>query len=334
MRTRILDIAKKAKVSSMTVSRVLNNSGPVAAETRDLINKIVKELNYQPDLVAKSLSSRKTMTLGVIVPRTEQLFFDNYVAQITSGIADAAYENGYRILLVPIDKSSEDDSIYVNYTKRSLFDGMIILKAKSDDPYLNQLAESGFPFVLVNCNLKNDSYNYVDTENIKGTETAIEYLISKGHKKIAFVAGSEKETNASDRFVGYKNALKKHNIEFRKDYVINGQFEQRVAFEKSKALLELEDRPTAVFCSDDYMAFGVIDQIKSSGLSVPKDIAIIGFDNIEVSKFTKPSLTTIAQPMYKIGKSSVDVLMGLISKKYSPPVRKTLDTELIIRESV
>jgi DNA-binding LacI/PurR family transcriptional regulator len=328
----ITDIANKAKVSRMTVSRVLNNSGPVAPETAEKIKSIMKELNYHPNLIARSLSSQKTMTLGVVIPKTEKLFLDNYIAQILSGVTDIAQENNYRIMLIPVNHSGEEGD-YLNYVRSKLFDGLILLKAKLNDPYLTKLAKSGFPYLMVNYRKFGDNYNFVDSENIKGAELAVEHLHSMGHKKIAFVAGSMDEVNGRDRLKGYKNILKKYKLPFKDDYVICGDFNKEIAYEESKKLLNLKDRPTAIFCSDDYMALGVIDQIKNYKLSVPKDIAVIGFDNIEIGEFSKPALTTVKQPMYEIGKTSSEALLALIKKTKKSPVRIMLKTELIIRES-
>ncbi len=333
MKAKISDIAKRAKVSTMTVSRVLNNSGPVAQKTKKLVKEIMTEMDYQPNLIARSLSSNKTMILGVVIPKTEQLFLDNYIAQVLSGITDVALENNYRIMLVPITNNTEDDGCYLQYARSKLFDGLILVKTKTDDPHLSKLADSNFPFVLINHKKNHKNYNYVDAENIKGTEHAIDYLVSKGHKKIAFVMGVINETNPHDRLTGYKNSLKKNKLKYREDYIIKGEFNKKIAYSESEKLLKLKNRPTAIFCSDDYMAIGVIEQIKKQKLKVPKDIAVIGFDNIVISEFIQPSLTTIAQPMYEIGKSSVEVLLKLISKEEKSPIRRILETELIIRES-
>lgn len=334
MKINISVIAKRANVSNMTVSRVLNNNGQVAAKTKENILKIMKELNYQPNLIARSLSSNKTMTIGVVIPKTEKLFLDNYIAQILSGITDIALENNYRIMLIPIKTIEGADGCYLNYVRSRLFDGLILIKTKTDDKYLTKLADSGFPFVAVNFRKKSDKINYVDSENIVGAENAVDYLISKGHKKIGFVMGTINETNAKDRLRGYKKSLKKNKINFNENYVIYGDFEKETAFSESMKLLKIKNRPTAIFCSDDYMAIGVIKQIKEQGLSVPKDIAVIGFDDIELCEYTRPSLTTVAQPLYEIGKSSAEVLLRIITKEEKPPVRKNLKTKIIIRGSV
>ena len=333
MNITITDIANKANVSRMTVSRVLNNSGPVAQETAEKIKSIMKEMNYHPNLIARSLSSQKTLTIGVIIPKTEKLFLDNYIAQILSGVTDIAQRNNYRIMLIPVNHSRGEEGDYLNFVKSKLFDGLILLKTKTNDPHLAELARSGFPYIVVNYRKFGDNFNFVDSENIKGAELAVEHLISRGHKKIAFVAGSMDEVNARDRLKGYKNVLKKYGLPFKDEYIIYGDFNKETAFENSKKLLELQDRPTAVFCSDDYMALGVIEQIKKYNLSVPKDIAVVGFDNIEIGGFSKPALTTVKQPMYEIGKTSSEALLALIKKTRKSPIRIMLKTELIIRES-
>jgi DNA-binding LacI/PurR family transcriptional regulator len=329
----IADIAKKAKVSRMTVSRVLNNSGPVAIETAEKIKSLMKEMNYHPNLIARSLSSQRTMTIGVLIPKTEKLFLDNYIAQILSGVTDIAQKNNYQIMLIPVSQSGDEKSDYLNFVRSKLFDGLILLKAKINDPHLSKLAKIGFPYIMVNYRKFGDNYNFVDSENIKGAELAVEHLYKKGHRKIAFVAGSMDEVNARDRLKGYKNILKKYKLPFKEEYIIYGDFNKEIAHEESKKLLNLKDRPTAIFCSDDYMALGVIEQIKKYKLSVPDDIAIVGFDNIEIGEFSKPALTTVKQPMYEIGKASSEALLALIKKSKSIPVRIMLKTELIVRES-
>ena len=269
----------------------------------------------------------------MVIPKTEKLFLDNYIAQILSGVTDIAQRNNYRIMLIPVNHSKEEEGDYLNFVRSKLFDGLILLKTKTNDPHLSELAKSGFPYIMVNYRKFGDNFNFVDSENIKGAELAVEHLISKGHKKIAFIAGSMDEVNASDRLKGYKNILKKYGLPFKDEYIIYGDFNKETAFENSKKLLELQDRPTAVFCSDDYMALGVIEQIKKYNLSVPKDIAVVGFDNIEIGGFSKPALTTVKQPMYEIGKTSSEALLALIKKTRKSPIRIMLKTELIIRES-
>ena len=333
MNVTIADIARKAKVSKMTVSRVLNNQRHVADATAERVRQVMKELGYHPNLVARSLSSQRTMTIGVVIPKTEKLFLDNYIAQVLSGVTDIAQENNYQIMLIPVSQPGKDNGDYLKYVRGKQFDGLILLKAKVNDSNLSALAESGFPYIMVNYRKFGDDYNFVDSENVKGAEYAVEHLYEKGHRKIAFVAGSMDEMNARDRFKGYRNVLEKYSLPFREEYVVYGDFNRERAYENSKKLLDLADRPTAIFCSDDYMALGVIEQIKNYGLTVPSDIAIVGFDNIEIGEFSKPALTTVNQPMYEIGKSSMQALLALIRNVRRNPIRIMLRTELIVRES-
>jgi len=333
MSVTITDIAKRAKVSKMTVSRVLNNHEHVADATARKIREIIKELEYHPNLVARSLSSQKTMTIGVIIPKKEKIFLDNYKAQILSGITDVAQENNYQIMLIPVNKMERRKNDYLSLVRSKLFDGLILLITKIDDPFLGELAESGYPYILVSFRKFGDNYNFIDSENIKGAEIAVEHLYRKGHRKIAFVAGSMDEMNALDRLKGYKRALKKYSLPFKEDYVVYGDFDKETAYENSKRLLELKDRPTAIFSSDDYMALGVIEQIRNHGLSVPKDIAVVGFDNINIGEFSKPALTTVEQPIYDMGRASADALLNLIKKSKKRPIRMMFKTQLIIRES-
>lgn len=330
MNITIADIAERAKVSKMTVSRVLSGKGQVADETAKRIKEIIEELNYQPNHFARSLSSQKSMIIGIVIPKTSQLFLDNYLAQVISGISDIAQRNDYHIMLIPY---SLDRGEYINIARGNLVDGMIFIKAKEDDKNLDILSDINFPYVLVNHRKINKKTNFVDTENVMGAEEAVKYLYKKGHRKIALVAGSMDETNGRDRLNGYKNALIDLKLPFNEDYVIYCDFNQEKAYLKSAKLFELENPPTAIFCSDDYMALGVISRIKEYGLQVPEDIEIVGFDNIEVGALIEPALTTVKQPMYEIGIQSAEILLGILNGEMKTPVHRILKTELIIRNS-
>ena len=334
MKTTIACIAKKAKVSKATVSRVISGKGYVAKSTSEKVNKVIKEFGYQPNLLARSLASKRTMFLGVIIPKIEHMFMDNYIAQIISGVTDVAMKNKYRIMLCPIDPWGEQNGMeYLNLARGKMLDGMLLLKTKFNDANIPVLAESGFPFVLVNHKKNSQNINFVDSRNIKGAKMAVEYLYEKGHLKIAFVEGSLDETNAKDRLKGYEEAIRELDLENRNEWIVNGDFDKDKAYMETDKLLNCRERPTAIFCSDDYMAIGVMERIKEFGLSVPEDIAIIGFDDIEIGAYVKPSLTTIRQPLHELGKTAAEVLLKIINKEQKTPVHKLLNVELIKRES-
>jgi len=331
MKVTIKDIAQRANVSKMTVSRVLSGKGQVSEETANLIRKIAKELNYEPNLIARSLTSRKSFTLGVLFPKINKIFLDNYIAQVLSGITDEAQKQNYRIMLFPLENPSEK---YISIANSNLLDGMLLLKTKENDLQLDELTESGFPFVLVNHNASGENISFVDAENVNGSVSAVKYLYDAGHRKIAFVGGNTDETRGRDRLKGYRQALKKLNIDYREEYVLFCNSNKEEAYHNSKKFLYLQDPPSAIFCADDYMAIGVIERLRVEGVKVPEDIAVIGFDDIEISTFVNPPLTTVKQPIYEIGRTAAKILLDLINGKIEVPVHKMLKTELIERESV
>jgi LacI family transcriptional regulator len=333
MAPTLKDIALKANVSRMTVSRVFSDNKNVSQKTREKIEKIASKMGYHPNLVARSLSSARSMTIGIFMPKTKNVFLDVYITQILSGISDVTQDLNYRIMFFPFDYSRNQKDFYVSISRSNLVDGIILLKTRKDDKGIHELSETGFPFILVNHKKNSSKINFVDSCNIKGAELAVEHLYNLGHRKIAFVTGEMHETNAIDRLNGYKKALDYYGLPYKKDWVVNGKFSKETAYEASKKILESKSLPSAIFCSDDYMAIGVMNRIKEIGLSVPKDISVIGFDDIELASYIKPSLTTIRQPIYDIGKRSAELLLDLIELRREPPIQELLDVELMVRES-
>lgn len=331
MKVTISDIAKKAGVSKMTVSRVVNNTGAVAPHTREIIEKLIKEMNYHPDHIARSLSSKTTRTIGILIPKKEKIFLDNYIAHVLSGVSEVLKEKDYRIMLFPVDVENEYEVLGIAQT--NLVDGLILLKISNEDEYIKKLSEMNLPTIRINNRDDSDKINFVDCENIKGSRLAIEYLYNKGHRKIGFVCGRLEETNGEDRFVGYKNSIQEFGLECNEDWVIKGEFEKDIAYQNAEKLISLENRPTAIFCSDDYMALGVIEKINEKGYKVPEDFAVIGFDDIDVASILKPALTTIRQPMRNLGSTAAQLLLDIINDKISTPVKKFIDVELIERET-
>ena len=333
MKVTIDDIAKKANVSKMTVSRVLSGKGPVAKKTSARIKQIIDELDYQPNLIARSLSSKKSMILGVIIPKIEHMFLDNYIAQILSGVTDIAIQNNYRIMLCPVEIKEDRNTDYLNLARSKLFDGMILLKTKDNDPNIPVLADAGFPFVLVNYKRYSKNINFVDSQNYKGAKIAVEYLHESGHRDIAFVAGTMDETNAKDRLKGYQDAMTDLGLSYDDDRIVYGDFNKKTAYQEAVKFFKRRKKPTAVFCSDDYMAIGVMERIKEEGLSIPDDVAVVGFDDIELAAYVKPALTTIRQPIYKLGKTAAEVLLKLINGDQKKAIHKLLNVELVKRAS-
>ncbi len=332
-RITISDIAHRANVSKMTVSRVLSGKGHVAPETAKRIKEIISEMGYQPNLIARSLSSKRSMIIGIIVPKTESIFMDEYIAQVLSGVMTIIKDNDYRIMLFPVDLDREQDSLYVDTTNSNMIDGLLLLKTKMNDPKLPTLLKSKLPFVLINHKKFGRDYNFIDTHNKQGAKIAVHYLYDRGYRKIAFVAGSMNETNGKDRLKGFQEAMAEVGLKYPEEYIVYGDFKKEKAYHEVGKLLTLKERPTAIFCSDDYMAIAAMQRIKEAGLEIPKDIAVIGFDNIELSRYVQPALTTIQQPLYELGVSAIKLLLNLITGKQKAPVHKFLNVKLIERQS-
>ncbi len=333
MKTTLAEIAELANVSKMTVSRVLTGKGQVAEPTQRRILEIIEDLGYQPNWMARSLASRRSMILGVLIPKIEHMFLDNYIAQVLSGVMDVALRENYQVLLYPVNANSGNNMEYLNVAKTKLLDGMILLKTKVNDQNISTLATDGFPFVLVNHKKYSDSIHFVDSQNIQGARMAVQYLYEKGHRKIAFVCGSMDETNGIDRLQGFREAMNNYGLGCNENWIIEGDFNQDMAYSNSCCLFSGNEKPTAVFCADDYMAIGVMHRLKELGLSVPEDVAIIGFDDIEMAEYIRPSLTTIRQPICDLGKCAAEILLETITSKPEKPVHRLLDVELIQRES-
>ncbi len=329
----IADIAREAGVSAMTVSRYFNGKGPVAKATAQRIKEIVDRLGYQPNMLARSLSSKKSMIIGVSIPRTEHVLLDNYIAQILSGITDAALHNDYRIMLLPFNPENGPRNEFVNWFRSKIVDGLILLKTLHGDERIKALAEQKIPFVLVNHKYYAQNVHFIDVNNAKGIKQAVEHLVKKGRRKIAFVTGDLRETNARDRLNGFYKAMQAVGLDVKNEWIVHGQFNQQIAYRETNKLFAGKEHPEAIVCSDDYMALGVIQRIKELGLHVPHDVAVTGFDDIELAAQTRPALTTVRQPIEKIGQMAGESLFKLLNGKVNKPIHRLLNVQFIKRES-
>ncbi|WP_456443314.1 LacI family DNA-binding transcriptional regulator [Caldithrix abyssi] len=329
----IADIAREAGVSAMTVSRYLNGKGPVAASTAERIKAIIERLQYNPNWLARSLSSKKSMIIGVTIPRIEHALLDNYIAQILSGVTDVALQNDYRIMLLPFNPEHGTDNEFSSWYHSKMFDGLILLKTLHRDPRIKSLAEQKIPFVLANHKYYAPDVHFIDVNNKLGIRLAVEYLVQNGRSRIAFVAGDLRETNARDRWNAFCKTMQEQNLTVNKEWVIHGQFNQEIAYRESDKLFQGKTIPDAVVCSDDYMAIGVMRRIKERGLRIPDDVAVIGFDDIEIAAYIQPALTTVRQPIEKIGRLAAESLLKLLNGKVDQPIRRLLSVQLIKRES-
>ncbi|KZZ83633.1 MULTISPECIES: LacI family DNA-binding transcriptional regulator [Bacillaceae] len=331
--TTIKDIAKAAGVSVTTVSRALNGYSDVNEKTRKKIIEISKELNYSPNILARGLVMNKSKTIGLLVSGfNKESIKDNFTFEVLSGINQYAAETDYDLVLFNTTSTKQREKTYAQLCRERRVDGVILQGIKTDDPYLQEVVESNIPCVLIDIPIQTENVGFVTTDNIAGAKSAVRYLIELGHKNIAMVNGHDLAFVSQERLEGYKRALSEAGLSFRKELVINGAFEEGKSEEVTHKLLNDYPEVTAVFCASDLMALGSIKAAGKSGRKVPESLSVIGYDDILLSSYVSPSLTTIAQNKQQLGFHAAQQLIEMLEKE-SAPAHIILETELKIRQS-
>lgn len=330
----IYEIAKKAGVSPTTVSKVINDYPDVSEKTRIKIKNILEEEKFYPNSQAQTLITKKTWTLGVVYYENLGLGLNHpFFGGVIEAFKNQADKYGYSLLFGSKNNRLGNDT-FLEYFQHKNVDGIAIICAEYDDKETLEMVESDIPIVVVDMLSKDAST--VGSNNEDGTRIAINYLYELGHRKIAHIPGTDYGSNwPSDmRKNGYVNTMEELGLEVKKGYISkSGVYDVKGGYNAMIELLNLEDRPTAVFVASDMMAIGAMEAINDSGLKVPQDISIIGFDDIEVAKYTTPKLTTIKQKADSIGKVAIDLLVKQINSKTKLKINKLIPVELVIRES-
>lgn len=325
----IKDVAKEAGVSYSTVSRVVNNKSYVKPETRERVMQSMLRLGYQVNLHARSLAGGQSNVIGLlVVDLTTQ-----YMGEIISGIDDVLAANQYELMLYTTHRRKAKESAYVHMMARGLADGLLISLPREPEAYLKSLREKGFPYVIIDHRSDDESDHFVSADNFQGGYEATKHLIELGHRRIGIVTGWMDMTSAKDRLEGYQSALSDFGIAFENDLLFEGDFSQPGGFSGGTYLLELPDPPTAVFASNDISAMGVIEAIRVRGLQVPRDVSVVGFDDIPTAALLSPKLTTVSQPLQDMGRSATQMLLDLLNNSEDIPESIIFPTELIVRET-
>ncbi|ACB86245.1 LacI family DNA-binding transcriptional regulator [Natranaerobius thermophilus] len=351
----IKDIAKKAGVSITSVSQVLNNKDMgIKEETKEKILAAARELDYKPNYLARGLITKKTNTLGLIIPDITNPFFP----QVVRAIEDTANYQGYNMILCNTDDDVDKEKLYLRVLEEKCVDGIIFTSStKSSKSYLDHLENNDTPFVLLDRSFSGPlDFPKVYTDGYKGIKLAMNHLITRGHRDIAFLSGPETSQTAKDRLEGYRQALSEAGLtpESESQLIYYGDYKALSGEQGIAELLDTNPHITAVVAANDLMAVGAMRTIKNRGLKIPEDISIIGFDNIQTSRLVDPPLTTVAQPSYQMGQMATDILIDMIEKTTNitgksthPETNQTsqdfeslkiqevkLEPELIIRNSV
>ncbi len=330
----IKDIARIAKVSHTTVSRALNNQSRIRNETKKTILAIAKELNYRPNFIARSLVMKRTRTLGLVITTIANPFY----TELAQGIEATARKLGYNIILCSTHSDLGTERLYIDMLRSKGVDGIIFTSAHMGDPNIVELAEEGFPLMLVNRRtyhpMVNELVDYVGIDNIQGGFLAVEHLIKLGHQRIGIIGGSSESSVGFERLEGGKNALATYGLKQIDDYFLEGDFLKESGYRGGLKFVKMAEPPTAIFATNDYMALGTFQAVIEEGLRVPEEIAIIGFNDIEFTAMKGIELSTIGQKKYEMGALSVESLVEKIEgRKAGPPKQIILKPELIIRKT-
>ena len=331
--TSLKDVARHTGLSVSTVSRVLSNKNYAKEKTREKVLEAVRLLNYSPNIMAQSLKKGRSNTIALVIPSIQNMIYPD----LTRGVEDTARKNGYMVILCNTDEDINTEKSYINTLRPRLIDGFIIASMKPHSTHIQQLRKENFPMVLA-LRAYDSGIDAVIANNRLAANSAVQYLIERGHRKIAITLGNTELALYSERYNGYRQALEKNNIPLDEKLVIRERSKTGNFYYLVKALLESGVVPDAVFATTDAQAITVMRAIYDCGYRIPGDISVIGFDNVEIASLVEPPLSTVSQPLYEIGVLAAQKLIYQINYKekngvLDKPLIEVIETNLIVRKS-
>lgn len=329
MPSKIKAIAKDAQVSIATVSRVLNGRTAVTEEMRNRVLHSVKKLGYQPNLIARSLRTRKTFVLGLLIPSITNPFFTN----IARAVEDEALQAGYVVTIFSSDQSMMKEQRYLELMCNRMVDGALLAVCDTEKSDLNLLVQHETPVVLIDRQYKNGTFDRITIDTNDGAYRAVEHLVERGYRRIAMIAGPSNVSTATDKVLGYKRGLADHHLPMDESLLLYGDYTETGGITLGRMLLNQPQPPDAVIVANNLMTIGVYRVIKEYGLRIPHEIALIGFDDISWASLVTPPVTMIDQPTYELGKTATQHLLERIAGVSCEPRIKVLRTNMIIRGS-
>ncbi len=308
----IYDVAREANVSMATVSRVVNGNPNVKPVTRKKVLEVIERLGYRPNAVARGLASKKTTTVGVVIPDISNIFF----AELARGIEDIATMYKYNIILSNSDQNKDKELHLFNTMLGKQVDGIVFMSGNITPDHVAEFEKSPVPIVLAGSIEESEKIPSVNIDYEQATYDSVKEFIDRGHKHIAFVIGPLYEPDITGKKLnGYKKALAEANIPFNEEFIIEGDYSYDSGIEAFEKLLELPNRPTAILVGADEMALGVVHGAEDKGYRIPDDFEVITSDNTRLSLMVRPQLTTIVQPLYDIGAVAMRLLTKLMNKE-------------------
>lgn len=330
-RVNMHHIAKRARVSLGTVSHVINGSAGVREPLRQRVLEAIKDLGYQPSQLARGLRRDYTNIIGMIIPDITNPFFPALVR----AAEDVAYSHLYRLVLCNSDNDAHKEGFYLTELQSYLPAGLLVIPAVGSE-LREQPLRNGRPTPTVCIDRKPEGWkgDIVRAGNEEGAYSAARHLIDYGHRRIATIAGPAYLTNAQERLKGFRRALKEAGLALPAEYVVHGQFDRNSGLDAALRLLRPVSRPTAIFAGNDLMAMGALLAVRELGLRCPEDVSIVGFDNLDTAELLEPSLTTVQEPVYRLGSTATELLIQRITGLEDAAKEIMLETELIRRNSV
>lgn len=332
------DIAKKAGVSRSTVSRVINSEPYVSEKTRIRVMAVIEQESFRPNPAARMLVTQRTRIIGVVVPQISNVFFadNSYFPMLLQGTSSAINERDHSMLLWLQQNGENREHFGQRIAENRLMDGAVLCSIVDSDPIVQAMVDAGIPFVAVERPMGfapelAEQFSYVSVDNVHSATMAVEHLIRLGRRRIAHITGHLTIADGQDRVQGYKLALQHAGLPVDEKLIFPGFFNREYGYIGMKALLKY--KPDALFAAGDTTAQGALQALHEAGVRVPEDIAIVGFDDLDVATQTRPTLTTIRQPIQQKGNTAAALLIDKIEQRANGPQRVLLPTELVIRQS-
>ena len=332
-RVTIRDVAKAAGVSITTVSKVQNNYPDVNEQTKKRIQEIVQKMNYVPDTAGRSMGGITDPVIGLLINELLPEEPSGAVYGYLSGVCHACKDNGIEFLLITTDSAAQQQSTLKRLCLRKGLNGLVCSGFRLNDPYIQQMNEIDIPCACIDIETDNPAVLVITIDNVRAADEAVSFLIESGRKNIALIHGSNQADVSNRRIEGYRNAMKRAGFPLLRERMLNANFDEKLAYQQARQLLARDKQIDAVFCVSDLMALGVCRAVEEAGLTIGRDIAVVGFDDIPTARYLYGGLTTIRQDFFTMGYTAGRVIYEKIFDRPSETVTNDLLYKLIIRGS-
>jgi LacI family transcriptional regulator len=328
--TTIRDVAKRAGVAPITVSRVVNNSGYVSEKTHARVQAAVADLGYVPNVLARSLRTRRTNTLGLILTDISNPFWTT----VSRGVEDAASDAGFNVILCNTDESEVEQDKYLRVLLQKQVDGVLLVPARSTVEPIRFVQGQDTPVVVLDRRIPDAQADAVRCDSEEGAHQLTRLLLSLGHRRIAMLSGPQGVSTAEDRVAGYRRALTEAGLDVDPALVYYGEFSLESGYDMTEQILARTPRPSALFAGNNFIAIGALQALRDASLRVPEDLALVGFDDLPADLVVDPFLTVAAQPAYKMGRQATELLLARLSEEAPAAYQEiVLPTAIIVRKS-